>query len=683
MIRKYRTGNPPDTEAVVKKLEETEGKIPYLTQCAENEFSYRMEEGDIVYGLGESIRGINKRGWVYESYCDDNPNHVEDVRSLYGAHNFFLIDGTERFGVFLDAPQKVRFDVGYTVREELRITVDEGGYVLYLIEGGSPLDIIREFRGMIGRSYIPPKWAFGYGQSRWGYKSESDIRSVAEEYRSRNLPIDMIYMDIDYMERFKDFTVDPEAFPDLSGLAADLKKQGIRLVPIIDAAVKIEEGYPVYEEGIAKGYFCKKEDGTPFVGGVWPGRSHFPDFLNEEVRRWFGDQYEWLLKQGIEGFWNDMNEPAVFYSEDHLREVFEKLDEYRKKNLDVNTFFKLKDLILNLANRKEDYKSFYHKYNGQMICHDSVHNLYGYNMTRAAGEAFARLEPEKRILMFSRASYIGMHRYGGIWSGDNQSWWSHILLNLRQLPGLNMCGFLYTGADLGGFGADTTEDLLLRWMELGIFTPLMRNHSALGTREQEIYRFGNEAAFRNILGLRYALLPYIYSEFMKAVLEDDMLFKPLAFVYPEDSQARLVEDQLLVGESIMIAPVYTQNARGRYVYLPEEMKLYRMRSEASMDVEILPAGHHYVRAELDEVLVFLRPDHLVPLAKPGRCVEETKTSHLKLLHFCKGEGSYELYDDDGYSRSCSLEEHLTKIVMRSDGQVETSGATKPKCTLVR
>lgn len=217
-------------------------------------------------------------------------------------------------------------------------------------------------------------------------------------------------------------------------------------------------------------------------------------------------------------------------------------------------------------------------------------------MTRSAGEAFERLEPDKRILMFSRASYIGMHRYGGIWTGDNKSWWSHILLNLKMMPSLNMCGFLYSGADIGGFGADATQDLVMRWMALGIFMPLMRDHSARGTRRQEAYAFEDIEAFRGIIGLRYRLLPYLYSEFMKAALKNEMYARPLGFVWPEDRIARRVEDQLLIGESIMIAPVYEQNAVGRTVYLPEEMKLLRFHGQEVTEQRVLPAGHHFLES---------------------------------------------------------------------------------------
>lgn len=268
-------------------------------------------------------------------------------------------------------------------------------------------------------------------------------------------------------------------------------------------------------------------------------------------------------------------------------------------------------------------------------------------MTRAAGEAFQKIVPDKRILMFSRSSYIGMHRYGGIWTGDNQSWWSHLLLNLKMMPSLNMCGFLYTGADLGGFGSDTTRDLVLRWLALGVFTPLMRNHAALGTREQECYQFENIEDFRHVIGVRYRLLPYLYSEYMKAALNDDMYFKPLAFEYPEDSMAAQVEDQLMIGNEIMIAPVYTQNATGRYVYLPEEMKFIKFMPDGSIFEETLKKGHHYVEVGLNEVPLFIRSGKCIPVVDAAECVDKIDMATKMMIGYTDAE--YELYEDDGIS----------------------------------
>lgn len=665
-IRRFSIGNPIITEAAVQEIPKEKGEFPYFTRVqgialkADGDsqetmvqmdyLCYQMGQEDRIYGLGEHVRGINKRGWIYESNCTDDPNHTEGKRSLYGAHNFFVVDGEHLFGVFLDYPGRLTLDMGYTKMDELRITPKDWNFDFYLLEGDSILEIVTAFRKLVGRSYIPPKWAFGFGQSRWGYKSAEDIRAVVRGYREQQIPLDSVYMDIDYMERFKDFTIDEERFPDFPQFVKEMEQEHIHLVPIIDAGVKIEEGYEVYEEGLEKGYFCKDEEGKEFVGAVWPGKVHFPDVLNQEARKWFGRKYQYLLDQGIEGFWNDMNEPAIFYSEKNLNQVMKEIKAIKNDNMDMWEVFAFKDLVNGLANNPEDYKSFYHNMDGQVLRHDKVHNLYGYGMTRAAGEAFEELAPEKRILIFSRSSYIGMHRYGGIWMGDNQSWWSHLLLNLKMLPSLNMCGFLYTGADLGGFGADVTEDLLLRWLALGIFTPLMRNHAALGTREQECYKFTQTDAFRSLIGIRYGLMPYLYSEYMKAALEDKMLFLPLAFAYPEDGHAKEVEDQLLLGESIMIAPVYTQNANGRYVYLPEPMKLVRLKSMEEIETEELGQGHYYIEIPLDEVVFFIRPGKIVPYTEPGQYMDDIPGKELKLLHFADGAAEYELYQDDGYGK---------------------------------
>lgn len=602
MTKRYVFGSPIETDAILCKPEAEQwenGRLSYQ----ENALTCEMEEEEIVYGLGQAVRGINKRGWIYESNCTDDPQHTEDKHSLYGAHNFLILDGESRLGIFVDTPSRVVFDIGYTDRRTLRIAPRTPDFELYLISGESPDDIVRQFRKLVGRSYIPPLWAFGYGQSRWGYSSAEEIRQVVKEYRENHIPMDSVYLDIDYMERYKDFTVNQETFPDFAAFVEEMKKENIHLVPIIDGGVKKEDGYDVYEEGKEKGYFCKDEQGEDFVLGVWPGRCCLPDMLNEEAGRWFGRKYKILLDQGIDGFWNDMNEPAIFYSEKGLREVFEKIDEYRTQNLDIKTFFAFKDLVAGISNNPKDYAAFYHNYKGRKYCHETVHNLFGYYMTRSAAEAFEELAPDKRILLFSRASYIGMHRYGGIWQGDNNSWWSHLLLNIRMMPSLNMCGFLYTGADIGGFGADTTEDLLIRWLSFGVFTPLMRNHAAQGTRRQEVCRFAGRDLMGEVIRVRYMLMPYLYSEFMKAALGDGMMFRPLGFVYGDDAVARRVEDQLLLGDSIMIAPVHEQNAAGRTVYLPEPMKLLRFRGGQVWEEAVCPKGHAYVEMPLGDVCV--------------------------------------------------------------------------------
>ncbi len=647
MIKKYVYGTPFPTDAVVLDVQPSTDALPFFETDQQGTFTYSLSENDIVYGLGEQIRGINKRGWQYVSWNYDNPNHHEDTRSLYGAHNFIIIHGAVTFGAFFDYAGKMEFDIGYTKRSVMQIHAASNNLTVYIITGESEKDIVKQFRKMVGRSYIPPFWAFGYGQSRWGYKTEEDIRTVAKQYQDAGIPLDSIYLDIDYMERYKDFTVDTERFPNLKGLATDMKEQGIHLVPIIDAGVKIEDGYDVYEEGVQNNYFCKNAEGGDFVGAVWPGRVHFPDFLQPKARDWFGKKYAVLTEQGIDGFWNDMNEPAIFYTEDRLADTCAEIEKLTAGNMGIQEYFAFTGMVAGLNGNIGDYDKFYHNVDGKMVKHSEVHNLYGMNMTRSAFEALQEISPEKRTLFFSRSSYIGAHRYGGIWQGDNKSWWSHILQSMQQLPALNMAGFLFTGSDTGGFGCDTTEDLMIRWLQYSLFTPLFRNHSADGTREQELYQFSNVEAAGKMIQIRYSLIPYLYSEFLKAALNDEMMFKPLAFDFPDDAMAEQVEDQLLLGNELMIAPIYKQNAQGRYVYLPEEMMLVRMHSSKNYTTEILPKGHHYVSVGLDELVFFIRNQKAIPFAESAENTSKTDYNTIQLLGY---EGSsYELYTDNGTS----------------------------------
>ena len=662
MIQRFSFGHPFPTQSVVLSLPAESGPIPFLTPDGSG-WQLTLSEQAAVYGLGEMPRGINKRGWHYIANNTDESRHSEDKLSFYGAHNFLLVrDGSTCFGLFVDFPGKVYYDIGYSRHDLLSFHTETPDYDLYLLSGENENAICREFRTLIGRSYIPPRWAFGLAQSRWGYKTEEDVREVARQYKEHDLPLDMICIDIEYMQDYADFTVNKERFPDLTKLSADLKAQGIRLVPIIDAGVRVDPNDSTCTEGLEKGYFCKKADGTPFVAAVWPGKAYFADFLRPEVREWFGHKYKALTDCGIEGFWNDMNEPSLFYSPERLRAFLDDMAALREKdNIEQEEFFpRVVGGAMGLMNSPADYASFYHEVDGQKVRHDQVHNLYGGSMTRAAGEAFADLRPGQRTLLYSRSSFIGSHRYGGIWLGDNNSSWAQLLANIQMMPSVQMCGFLYSGADLCGFSCDTTPDLALRWLEFGLLTPLMRNHSAVGTRMQEYYRFPEVLpAVRNMIRLRYALLPYLYSEFMKAALENTSYFRPLAFDYPDDPDAREVEDQLLLGEGLMAAPVYVQNAHGRHVYLPEPMKLLRLRAVDDYDEEILPAGHHYIRCALDEMLLFIRPGHIIPVAQPANNTAELDDASLTLWSFLpNGESAeYRMYRDDGVTTEYEKKEH--------------------------
>ncbi|WP_125152340.1 TIM-barrel domain-containing protein [Clostridium rectalis] len=663
-INRFSFGSVPHTEVVTLNIKKSDNNlIPYFKINNSNELIYNLYKDQVIYGLGENVRGINKKGWIYESFCSDEFDHTEDKRSIYSAHNFIIIHGKETFGVFIDCPGRVIFDLGYTKCDEISIKVPENDYDLYIIKGQSLNLISKEFRKLVGSSYIPPKWAFGYQQSRWGYKSKDDILDIVKNFKKNNIPLDGICLDIDYMESFKDFTINKDTFGGFKDFVESLKKEGIRLIPIIDAGVKIEDGYDVYEEGVEKGYFCVDKNNKPFVAAVWPGKVHFPDFLNEETRKWFGKKYKMLINNGIEGFWNDMNEPAIFYSEESLREALDKAEKSKGKNLDVYSFFNLKDSFLQISNNIKDYKRFYHNLDGKLIRHDKVHNIYGYNMTKAAAKAFNVIKPSKRFLLFSRASCIGMHRYSGIWTGDNKSWWQHLEMNIKMMPNLNICGFLYSGADTGGFGSDTTSDLLIRWNQFSMFTPLFRNHSSKGTRQQEPYKFDEDTidTLKNVIENRYAFIPYIYSEYMKAAKNDDCYFKAITFEYENED---LIEDQLLVGDSLMIAPIYKQNVKGRYVYLPEDMLFWNMESYKNKKLQILNKGHHYINVPLKSTPIFIRKNKALILGEHNSCVDKLKNQSLDVIAFMDKEASYIYYDDDGITKEYKHKDYELKIYIK-------------------
>lgn len=652
-ISRYEIGNPIETGAVVNKGDKNyPGDFKYFNIDIGKEINlnYKMSKDDKVYGLGQNMRGINKRGYIYESFCSDDPCHSPEKKSLYGAHNFFIIEGSNTFGMFIDFPSKVTFDVGYNVRSNFHINIEGADTNIYIIEGESLKEIVHEFLKIIGKSYVPPKWAFGYIQSRWGYKTGNEVEEIANKFIKKGIPLDGICLDLDYMDDYKDFSLSEERFSNFSSLNKRLKENGIKIIPIIDAGVKIEEGYDIYEEGIKGNYFVVDKNNNPFVAAVWPGKVHFPDFLNKDARLWFGKKYKCLIDNGVEGFWNDMNEPAIFYSEGGIEEAYRNIDELKKVELNVDSFFKLMDTVNNLKNNVNDYKSFYHKTENGLVNHYDVHNIYGYNMTKAASEGFDTIDENKRFLLFSRASYIGAHRYGGIWTGDNSSWWEHIVLNMKMMPSLNMCGFLYSGADTCGFGSNIDPELAIRWNQLSIFTPLYRNHSALGTKDQEPFAFDLEVEkiIKNTIRFRYAIIPYLYSEFMKAVNNSDMFIKQLGMEY-EDKFSKEVEDQLLIGDSIMIAPIYEPNKRGRYVYIPEDMLLWKVKDHTSKDFEIIKKGHNYIDIDIKEFSVFIRKNKMLVLGEPAQSTKDINSETLNIIAFVESEAEYILYDDDGVS----------------------------------
>lgn len=661
IINYYRSGNPIQTGAITELPSKVLNTIKKLEKCTFFSIAkkddaihmrYVFDPRDMVIGFGETVKGLNKRGSSLESYCADEPEHLPNKKSLYGAHNFFIIKGKETRGFFIDFPGLITYDIGFEDRDIFNIKIEGVDVDIYEIIGASPKAITESFLQIIGESYVPPKWGFGYQQCRWSYESADDIRRIAKEMRDAEIPCDTIYLDIDYMEGFKDFTTCDEKFPAFESFVEEMKTQDFRLIPIIDAGVKIEKDYDVYEEGIKDNHFCVDDKGNPFTAAVWPGLVHFPDFFKDKTRQWFGDKYRILTDMGIEGFWNDMNEPAIFYTPNRLKAFYDHVEDSKEKPLDIYSFFELKGEAEGLSSSPEDYRSFYHEVDGSLVRHDKVHNLYGYYMTKSAAQGLEKIDKDKRFLLFSRASYIGMHRYAGIWMGDNHSWWEHIELAMKMLPAINMCGFMYTGCDTGGFQSDASSELLIRWTQFSLFTPLMRNHAALSSRQQEPFAFDARTTqtLKNIIELRYCLIPYLYSSYMKAISERTLYSSNLIMTY-DDDRVREIDDQLLIGDNLMITPIYSQNKTGRMVYLPEDMLLWKTSSSEVKTLKHYSKGDHFIAITLEEVLLFIRPDKGIILGGLAQTVEAIDPSEITFLGYFKNGINELFYDDDGQTKA--------------------------------
>ncbi len=666
MIRKYVFGKPFETHSCIRDLPEEREAIPFFRVAVTEDglqFRLDLDDSDAIYGLGEAVRGINKRGFVYCSdNVDDNPE-TEGKSSLYGSHNFLVFKGDKKcFGVFFDDPAWFRFDLGFTDPEEAVMTSRYGCLQVYLIEESSVNAIVKSFRQLTGRSYLPPKWGFGYIQSRFGGVGETSINEVLAEYAALGMPIDAFCVDIDGLEGYQNFTWSREAFPDPERFVKEKLSEGIHLVPIVDAAIRQDEGNADYRSGKAQDVFCKGPGGEEFVGYVWPGRCVFPDYFQESTRKWFGHLYQEYLRMGIRGFWNDMNEPSIFACERGFRRVSE-IAARTGEEYSFLGFAAVSGVNRLLYDPDRDGENFCHRIGGELVPNARVHNLYGAMMTRATNEGFREYDPEKRFLLFTRSSCIGSHRETGVWLGDNHAWWSHLLQNLKWLPAMNMCGYLFTGSDIGGFNGDTCDELMLRWLQLGVFTPLMRNHSAWGTRQQELFRFRYKQQMVSTVRIRYALIPYLYSEFMKAALRNESLYRPLAFDYPQDQRACRIEDQVMLGGECMLAPIYEQNGKGRYVYLPEDMLMLRMRSPEDYQEIPLPAGDHYIDVDTDQLIFFIKKNTAIPMAKPAMRVKDIDYSTLQMHGWLERDYCYELYDDDGESQRVSLD-NIQRILCR-------------------
>ncbi len=598
----------------------------------ESRHEARLAAGERLYGLGEKAAPFNLRGRAYTLWNRDpggaygpgaDPVYL-NIPTYAGLHD------RGSYIVFYENYRRSVFDLGANRPDVAEHRFEGGALVHYFAPG--PLDrALERYTELTGRPPLPPLWALGYHQSRWSYYPAERVRRLADDFERHEVPVDAIHLDIDYMDGFRVFTWDRDRFPDLPGLAEELRQKGIRLVTILDPGVKRDAGYAVFREGLEQGVFCRLPDGSPIFAPVWPGWCAFPDFTDPKARAWWGSQYPALLDAGMAGFWHDMNEPA--------------------------TFVGWGDPTLPTATR--------HSMEGRGGDHRQGHNLYGLLMARAGHEALRGLRPDRRPFILTRSGWAGIQRFAWNWTGDVRSDWASLAQVVPMVLGLGLSGQAFTGSDIGGFSGTTTPELFIRWLQLGAFLPLCRAHTVKNSPDQEPWSFGQSclSIAREFIRLRYALLPYIYTAAWEAHEHGWPMVRPLFWPagapggQAEGAAVAVAEpirdapDAFLLGGALLVAPVVEPGAKSRAVEFPPG-EWYGFWDD---HVHAGPGRVEFPVA-LERIPVFVRAGSVLPMEPPAMSTARRKGDKLSLhLYVPSRDGVWTsaLYSDagDGYGPS--------------------------------
>ena len=595
--RRPRTSLPPEEVAQLM----SEGHLPaeFLLGADkwEVEVVKELAPDAHIYGLGDKTGFLDKRHYAYENWNTDDPApQCDNFQRLYKSINFFMVySAAGCCGILADNTFRTRFDFGKEQDDYYFWSHDGGQLDYYLIPGRDPKEVLAKYLTLTGKNKLQQKWVYGFHQSRWSYYTPREVLETVDTMREHKLPLDGVFLDIDYMQNFRVFTFNRERFPDPKGLMKALGERNVKVTCSNDPGVKIDPGYYIYDEGVAGEHFAKNPDGSVYEGAVWPGPAAFLDFTRRETRDWWAEKIRFLTDAGVRGVWNDMNEPANFTGP-------------------------IPDDVRFAAGS-----------------HKEVHNIYGHFMGQATYEGLLAADG-RRPFILTRACCAGSQRYCAAWTGDNHSIWAHLQLSLTQMMNQGLSGLYMTGADVGGFGSDTTPELLIRWCQLGAISPFFRIHYAKGTRNQEVFSFDKATmdACRVSLDLRYHLLPYIYD-----LAHADMpILRPLVLEFPEDEHVWALTDQCMLGSSLMAAPVMTPGITARAVYLPRGVWYDYYTGKRY-------TGGKYILAEapLERIPLFARAGAVIPVSqgKP-QSVEEIREEALEVF---PGKGTHTHYCDDG------------------------------------
>lgn len=569
-------------------------------------------DGEQFYGLGEKTGSLAKRGGQYTMWNSDRPDYTTKEDPLYKSIPFFIgVKEKKAYGIFFDNTYKSYFNMGASNNRFYWFGAEKGEMDYYFIYGPEIKKVISDYTLLTGRMELPPMWALGYQQSKWSYYPESTVRNLAKTFRDKQIPCDVIYLDIHYMDEYRVFTWNKERFPNPTKMLNDLWKDGFKIITIVDPGVKADTAnYSIAREGLEQNLFVKYPDGSVYQGEVWPSWAYFPDFTKKETRNWWGNKNAMLIEQGLAGIWNDMNEPAVW------GQAFPDIVQFDDNGFKAN--------------------------------HKKIHNVYGLEMARATFEGLKRNFPDKRPFILTRAAFAGIQRYAAVWTGDNSATEDHLKLACTMTLGLGLSGVPFAGSDVGGFFRTPSQRLFTRWMQLGAFTPFFRGHTIINTNDQEPWAFGEEVErwVKDVMDLRYRLLPYIYNEFYNSTISGlppaRAMF--LNYQYDEECYSEAAQFQFMFGENLLVAPVLSEKENFKKVYLPEGRWINWQKNE-------IYDGKSWVvvEAPIWEIPFFLREGGIIPIQQRQNFVGEKKIEETELIIFPGKSSEYTLYEDDGIS----------------------------------
>jgi alpha-glucosidase len=574
-----------------------------------------MPLNDHFYGFGEKAGLLDRANTACTDWNSDIPGYTADTDPLYESIPFFisLRDG-KSYGIFMDNTFRSSFDMGKECRSAYSFGAESGDLNYYLFVDSNPKSILTTYTAMLGRMPLPPLWSLGYQQCRWSYPTETRVREIARGFRSRSIPCDVIYLDIDYMDGYRIFTFNRTNFPDPKKMVEDLGRDGFKIAVIVDPGIKVDSTYRAFQTGLAGNYFLRYPDGRLYTGKVWPGVCAFPDFTAEGARRWWGDNFKVLVDAGIRGWWNDMNEPSIF--------------DVPTKTIDLDVL---------------------HHNDGHTATHAEDHNIYGMQMTRATYDGVRRLLPDERPFVLTRASYAGGWRYSAAWTGDNVSTWEHLNLASSMCLNMGISGQPFIGSDIGGFIGHPSGELFARWLELGVFTPLMRAHSVINEVNKEPWEYGDSCTVinRKTIELRYRFLPFIYTEMEAASRTGVPAMRPMILEFPSRDEFQGRTDQFMFGDNLLVAPVMVDGDRRKEVTIPPGLWYDCWSGEGVQGPKTIT-----VAAPLDRLPLFVRGGAAIATRQVVQSTSEAPINPLTFILFPSpfGKGIVsDYYEDDGHT----------------------------------